>query len=230
MKSRLALLVLAATLSSPRLAIAQVQPTARPGMPKSIERSSEPRLQSSNAGIRFTSILSFPTANSRRPSLSPRRLRARLDVQTAIAHTGVVGILKGAMPGPVVAVRSELDALPVTEDTALPMELRQARANDPTHQDVPGIKTGLLVVSYVAAGKVSYLEAKFDVTLSREMRELRKQMVIELNQWSEKVEHKFDPMEWLRTASVEELRAALPAMRAERERLGLPAPPKLKPN
>jgi amidohydrolase len=122
MKSRLALLVLAATLSSPRLAIAQVQPTARPGMPKSIERSSEPRLQSSNAGIRFTSILSFPTANSRRPSLSPRRLRARLDVQTAIAHTGVVGILKGAMPGPVVAVRSELDALPVTEDTALPFK------------------------------------------------------------------------------------------------------------
>jgi hypothetical protein len=115
-------------------------------------------------------------------------------------------------------------------DFAAMMELRQARANDPTHQDVPGIKTGLLVVSYVAAGKVSYKEAKFDATQLREMRELRKQMAIELNQWSEKVEHKFDPMEWLRTASVEELRAALPALRAEREKLGLPAPPKLKPN
>jgi hypothetical protein len=115
-------------------------------------------------------------------------------------------------------------------DFAAMMELRQARANDPAHQDVPGIKTGLLVVSYVAAGKVSRKEAKFDATLLREMRELRKQMAIELNQWSEKVEHKFDPMEWLRTASVEELRAALPALRAEREKLGLPAPPKLKPN
>jgi hypothetical protein len=62
------------------------------------------------------------------------------------------------------------------------------------------------------------------------MRELRKHVAIELKQWSEKVEHKFDPMEWLRTASVEELRAALPALRAEREKLGLPTPPKLKPN
>ena len=45
-----------------------------------------------------------------------------LDVQTGIAHTGVVGILKGAKPGPVVAVRSELDALPVTEDNSLPFK------------------------------------------------------------------------------------------------------------
>lgn len=51
------------------------------------------------------------------------RLRAiGLDVQTGIAHTGVVGILKGAKPGPVVAVRSELDALPVTEENSLPFK------------------------------------------------------------------------------------------------------------
>lgn len=37
------------------------------------------------------------------------------------------------------------------------------------------------------------------------MRELRKQIAIELNQWSEKVEHKFDPIEWLKTGSAEEL-------------------------
>jgi amidohydrolase len=45
-----------------------------------------------------------------------------LDVQTGIARTGVVGILKGGRPGPVVAVRSELDALPVTEATSLPFK------------------------------------------------------------------------------------------------------------
>jgi amidohydrolase len=45
-----------------------------------------------------------------------------LEVQTGMAHTGVVGILKGGRPGPVVAVRSELDALPVTEDTPLPFK------------------------------------------------------------------------------------------------------------
>ena len=55
--------------------------------------------------------------------LVAERLRALgLDVQTGIAHTGVVGVLKGAKPGPVIAVRSELDALPVTEESSLPFK------------------------------------------------------------------------------------------------------------
>lgn len=50
-----------------------------------------------------------------------RRLRdLGLEVQTGVAHTGVVGILRGGKPGPVVAIRAELDALPLTEQTGLP--------------------------------------------------------------------------------------------------------------
>ncbi len=43
-----------------------------------------------------------------------------LEVRTGIAHTGVVAVLKGGKPGGVVALRSELDALPVEEKTGLP--------------------------------------------------------------------------------------------------------------
>jgi amidohydrolase len=58
---------------------------------------------------------------TRTAALVARELRRLgMEVRTGIAHTGVVGILRGARPGPVVAIRADMDGLPVTEQTEVP--------------------------------------------------------------------------------------------------------------
>jgi amidohydrolase len=67
----------------------------------------------------------------RHPELSNREFRTAalvarelealgLEVRTEVAHTGVVGVLRGSRARPVVALRADMDGLPVTEDTGLP--------------------------------------------------------------------------------------------------------------
>jgi amidohydrolase len=59
------------------------------------------------------------------PQLIELRHRVRslgLEARTGIAKTGVVALLKGGKPGPLIAVRADMDALPVTEETDLPFK------------------------------------------------------------------------------------------------------------
>ena len=44
------------------------------------------------------------------------------EVKEKVAHTGVVGVLKGAKPGPCVALRADMDGLPVIEETDVPFK------------------------------------------------------------------------------------------------------------
>jgi amidohydrolase len=48
-----------------------------------------------------------------------------IEVQYPVAKTGVVGILKGAKPGPVIALRADMDGLPVTERNSLPFASKE---------------------------------------------------------------------------------------------------------
>jgi len=67
----------------------------------------------------------------RHPELANREVRTSarvaehlrtlgLEVRTGMAHTGIVAIVQGKLPGPTVLLRADMDALPVTESTDLP--------------------------------------------------------------------------------------------------------------
>ena len=76
------------------------------------------------------------------PELSNREVRTSgivaahlrklgLEVRTGIAKTGVVGVLEGARPGPTIALRADMDALPVTEQTDVPFRSRVTTTSSP---------------------------------------------------------------------------------------------------
>lgn len=60
-----------------------------------------------------------------------------IEVQTGVGKTGVVGLLKGNHPGKVVALRADIDALPVTERNDLPFKSK-------VETEFMGTKTGVM--------------------------------------------------------------------------------------
>jgi len=106
---------LACALGAP---LAQAADAARP----------EVRVQAERLGPK---VLAWRRDIHQHPELGNREVRTSklvadhlralgLDVKTGIATTGVVAVLKGGKPGPRIAIRADMDALPVTERHALP--------------------------------------------------------------------------------------------------------------
>ena len=92
----------------------------------------DPRLDGALTGV-APKVIEWRRDIHRNPELGNREVRTArlvaahlkslgLEVRTEIAHTGVVGVLRGGRPGPVIALRADMDALPVTEQTDLPFK------------------------------------------------------------------------------------------------------------
>jgi amidohydrolase len=106
-------LVAATALSAPTLAApaaAKVEAAAKAAQPKVVawRRDVHEHPELGNQEVRTAALVA-------------KELRALgLEVREGVGKTGVVGVLKGGKPGKVVALRADMDALPVLEKTGLP--------------------------------------------------------------------------------------------------------------
>ena len=87
-------------------------------------RSQEGRWRRDRLASRHSSASGARAIASSAPRSSSRSICANsaCEVRTGIAHTGVTAVLKGGKPGPTIALRADMDALPVTEQVDLPFK------------------------------------------------------------------------------------------------------------
>jgi len=116
--------LVAITLIATATPLAAQSPAANDPLAREIESRLEqvmPKVVAWRRDIHQNPELSFQEV--RTAKLVEAHLRQLgLDVRAPIGKTGVVGVLKGGRPGPVVALRADLDALPVTEQVDLPFK------------------------------------------------------------------------------------------------------------
>jgi len=113
---RLSLLMSALLLAAPGLATAA--PAERPEVAAAATRL---KAQVIDWRRDFHQHPELSNREERTSAKVAERLRAMgLKPQTGVAHHGVVAIIKGGKPGPRIALRADMDALPVTEQTGLP--------------------------------------------------------------------------------------------------------------
>jgi amidohydrolase len=127
-KSMLFLFLLSLFLLGPRSDLySQAQPLDR--KIEEIVRAITPDIIALRRDIHAHPELSL--AERRTAALLADRLKALgLEVRTAIGGTGVLAVLRGGKPGPVVGYRTEMDALPVTEETGLPFASKERASLD----------------------------------------------------------------------------------------------------
>ncbi len=91
---------------------------------EALAREAEPRVIEWRRHIHRNPELSYEERET--AAFIAARLRAMpgIEVRTGIAKTGVKAVLRGARPGPVVALRADMDALPVEEKSGLPFASR----------------------------------------------------------------------------------------------------------
>jgi len=120
MKSLWKMLVVGALLIAP--ASAQTATGFAPSVESSIQ-SVLPRMIAWRRDFHQNPELSYEEVRTAR--IVAAHLRSlRMEVRTGVAQTGVVGVLRGGRPGPVIALRADMDALPVTEEGDLPFRSR----------------------------------------------------------------------------------------------------------
>jgi amidohydrolase len=104
------------------LAVLAAAPVAVPATPDAEIRAAAERLAPVVVAVR-RALHAYPELSNREERtgrLVAEKLRALgLDVRHPVAKTGVIGILRGSHPGPVVALRADIDALPIQEESDL---------------------------------------------------------------------------------------------------------------
>ena len=85
-----------------------------------------------------------------------------LSVHTGVAHTGVVGLLEGNRPGSTIAVRADMDALPIQEINAVPYRSRNEGVKHACGHDVHttvglGVAEVLSQIRAILPGSVKFI-------------------------------------------------------------------------
>lgn len=111
----------------PALALLAAAPAAAPATPDAEIRAAAARISPAVVELRrdFHAHPELSNREERTGRLVAERLRALgLEVRHPVAKTGVVGVLVGGRPGGVVALRADMDALPIEETKELPFKSR----------------------------------------------------------------------------------------------------------